>query len=137
MTIAETRTRSQQLREGAAILASDENVRERMGLAVEWVERIAAELDRTDLASAGEPHALHDPTLLAREFAHTAAMLRHAARRALFELGATEPGPAELRHELDSIATEFVALWPARNRPGGLPDSLARLLRARALFGED
>jgi len=30
-----------------------------------------------------------------------------------------------------------VALWPVRNRPGGLPDSLARLLRARALFDTD
>jgi hypothetical protein len=27
-----------------------------------------------------------------------------------------------------------VAFWPIRNRPGGLPDSLARLLGGRALF---
>jgi hypothetical protein len=61
-------------------------------------------------------------------------MLRHGARRALFELGAG-PGAAELRGELDGITAEFVALWPMRNRPGGLSDSLGRLLGARALFG--
>jgi len=64
-------------------------------------------------------------------------MLRHGARRALFELGATGGTADELRHELDTTTAEFVALWPVRNRPGGLPDSLARLLRARALFDTD
>jgi hypothetical protein len=64
-------------------------------------------------------------------------MLRHGARRGLFELGATEPDAGRLRAELDAITTEFVALWTIRNRPGGLSDSLARLLSARALFEDD
>jgi hypothetical protein len=135
MTIAQARTRAP--RAGAEILASDESVRQRMALALDWVERAGAELDRAELLPAGEPHGLHDPTLLVREFAHTAAMLRHGARRALFELGATAPSAAELRQELDTIVAEFVALWPIRNRPGGLQDSLARLLTARTLFDTD
>ena len=136
-TIAQARTRSPQPRAGAEILASDQSVRQRMERTLDWVEQASADLDRADLLPAGEPHQLHNPALLAREFAHTAAMLRHAARRALFELGAAEPEAAELRRELDTITAEFVALWPIRNRPGGLPDSLARLLGARALFGDD
>jgi hypothetical protein len=108
-----------------------------MELALDWIEQATADLDRADLAPAGEPHQLHDPALLAREFTHAAAMLRHAAHRALFELGAAKPGAAELGRELEAITAEFVALWPIRNRPGGLPDSLARLLGARALFGAD
>lgn len=136
-TIAQARTRSPRPRAGAEILASDQSLRQRMQLTLDWVEQASADLDRAALLPAGEPHLIHDPALLAREFAHTAAMLRHAARRALFELGAAEPGAAELRRELDTITAEFVALWPIRNRPGGLPDSLGRLLSARALFGAD
>jgi hypothetical protein len=136
MTIAQARTHVRQVREGADNLASDESVRRGMRLTLEWVDQAGADLDRADLLPAGVPHALHDPALLTREFAHTAAMLRHAAHRALFELGATEPGADGLRHELDAATAEFAALWPVRNRPGGLADSLALLLGARALFDD-
>jgi hypothetical protein len=136
-TIAQARARLPQPREGAEILADDGSVRQRMRLTLEWIEQATADLDRADLLPAGEPHALHDPALLAREFAHSAAMLRHAARRAMFERGAAEPGAADLRREFDTITAEFVALWTIRNRPGGLSDSLGRLLGARALLGDD
>jgi hypothetical protein len=135
MTIAEARTELPRPRAGAEVLASDRILRRRMERTLDWVEHASAELPRADLLPEGVPHALHDPALLTREFAHTAAMLRHGARRALYELGAAGATADELRHELDTITAEFVALWPIRNRPGGLPDSLARLLRARALFG--
>jgi hypothetical protein len=135
-TIAQARGEFRQVREGAEILASDESVQQGMRLTLEWVERVGGELERADLLPARVPHALHDPALLVREFAHTAAMLRHAAHRGLFELGAADPPAAELRRELDAITAEFAALWPIRNRPGGLTDSLAPLLGARALFGD-
>jgi hexosaminidase len=137
MTIAEARIHSRQLRAGAEILADDESVRQRLELTLDWVDRVSADLDRADLLPAGDPHPLHDPALLMREFAHTAAMLRHAARRGLFELGAVDADAAELRREFDIIAAELVALWPIRNRSGGLPDSLGRLLAARSLFDHD
>jgi hexosaminidase len=135
-TIAQARAQLPRPREGADVLASDERVRQGLGQAAEWVERVGADLDRADLLPAGQGHALHEPDLVRREFAHAAAMLRHGALRGLFELGATAPGADRLRGELDAIATEFVALWPVRNRPGGLADSLARLLGARALFDD-
>jgi hypothetical protein len=134
VTIAQARTGLPRPRAGAEVLASDRIAQRRMQRTLEWVEQAIADLPRAELRPAGEPHPLHDPALLAREFAHTAAMLRHAARRALFELGAAGPDAAELRGELDRITAEFVALWPLRNRPGGLADSLVRLLGARALF---
>jgi hexosaminidase len=136
-TIGQAREALPQPREGGEVLASDERVRQGLERAVDWVESAAADLARTDLLPNGEGHALHDPDLVRREFAHAAAMLRHGARRGLFELGATEPDAGRLRAELDAITAEFVALWTIRNRPGGLSDSLARLLSARALFEDD
>jgi hexosaminidase len=136
MTIGQARAELPQPREGADVLASDERVREGLERAVEWVERVDADLARADLLPSGERPELHDPALVRREFAHAAAMLRHGARRGLFELGATEPSAGRLRAELDTITAEFVALWTIRNRPGGLSDSLAGLLSARALFDD-
>src|SRR6185436_4537450 len=119
-TIADARSHERQVREGAENLASDESVRQGMLRTLDWVDRVSADLDRADLLPAGVPHALHDPVLLTRELAHTAAMLRHAAHRALFELGASTPDAAGLRRELDTVTAEFASLWPERNRPGGL-----------------
>jgi hexosaminidase len=136
VTIGQARAGLPQPREGAEVLASDEQVRAGLERAVEWVERTHADLARADLLPGGEGPALHDPALVRREFAHAAAMLCHGARRGLFELGAAEPGAGRLSSELDAITAEFVALWTIRNRPGGLSDSLARLLSARALFND-
>jgi hypothetical protein len=62
--------------------------------------------------------------LLAAEFANAAAMLRHACRL----------GRNERSDELDHIITEHKRLWLARNRPGGLADSTARLTESPALL---
>ena len=110
-TIGQARAGLPQPREGAEVLASDERVREGLQRAVDWVERRDADLARADLLPSGDGPALHDPALVRREFAHAAAMLRHGARRGLFELGATAPGADRLRAELDAITAEFVALW--------------------------
>jgi len=55
--------------------------------------------------------------LLAAEFANAAAMLRYACRL----------GRGEGSEETESIIAEHKRLWLARNRPGGLDDSVARL----------
>lgn len=53
-------------------------------------------------------------------------MARHAARRVL--------GADGLHAELDLLASELVALWPVRNRPGGMQDSIGKLLASRAFI---
>ena len=81
---------------------------------VEWIDAVLAPLSRVD------------DDLLRREFAHGGAMARHAARRVL--------GEPDLNAELDAIASELVALWPLRNRLGGMQDSVGKLLASRAFL---
>lgn len=75
-----------------------------------------------------------DASLIEQEFRLAASMLTHAARRGLFMLHDPEMDTTLLRSELDAIIEEYSKIWLARNREGGLSDSLARLEKARALF---
>jgi hypothetical protein len=59
-------------------------------------------------------------------------MLRHAVRRAQFAFGGKAEGLAE---DLRAIMADYREVWLARNRPGGLKDSLARLEPALADYG--
>ncbi len=72
-----------------------------------------------------------DATLLRREFELAARMMRHAARRGLYAIGAPDRSAAELDRDLGEISGEYQAVWLLRNRPGGLSDSVARLERSR------
>jgi hypothetical protein len=54
-------------------------------------------------------------------------MLRHACWRALLAIGSSIKNAAELKSDLQEILTLYPEIWLKRNRPGGLPDSLARL----------
>ena len=61
-------------------------------------------------------------------------MLRHACRRGLLAIGSRQE--ADLKRELNQDLREIIAdyrhLWLARNRVGGLADSMARLEQLRA-----
>ena len=62
--------------------------------------------------------------------------MRHGCFRALLALapaGAAQEGmDRELSLDMAGIIQEYSRLWLARNRPGGLADSTARLHKARA-----
>ncbi|MEN9937638.1 MAG: hypothetical protein RLZZ387_4217 [Chloroflexota bacterium] len=79
-----------------------------------------------------------DAPLVAREFEWAARVLRHACRRGQLIQEPLGPGAAAHRRLLDEdmreIMREHEQLWLARSRPGGLPDSLARLETTRALY---
>ena len=80
----------------------------------------------------GETHSRRpDAALLRREFELAARMMRHAARRGLYAIGAPDRSAADLEHDLREISEEYQAVWLLRNRPGGLDDSVARLERSR------
>lgn len=88
------------------------------------LEKTAAIVDDLDEAEMGRA----DADLVKREFANAARLLQHACRRAL-QLGEAEEKPAlkaALLEDLEAAIAEHKALWLARNRPGGLEDSLAR-----------
>lgn len=72
-----------------------------------------------------------DGSLILREFENTARILQHACRRALLAFGDRSILPSDLDFDLREIMIEYQNIWLARNRPGGLIDSLAHFEKAR------
>jgi hexosaminidase len=99
---------------GPEVFLDDAAVRRGMHETIDWIDGTLAPLSRVD------------NDLLRREFLHAGAMARHAARRVL--------GADDLHGELDAIANELVALWPLRNRPGGMKDSVGKLIASRSFL---
>jgi hypothetical protein len=77
--------------------------------------------------AAGKEHR----ALVTREFTLAAQLLRHACYRGLLALDAPVKDAATLDADLGEIIAEYQKVWRARNRPGGLTDSVAKLKRAR------
>ena len=75
----------------------------------------AARMDRPDAA------------LIVAEMNNAAAMLVHACRRGQWLRDPSMHDRATLTRELQAVIVEHRRLWLARNRPGGLKDSAARL----------
>jgi hypothetical protein len=73
-----------------------------------------------------------DAALIAREFEQTVRLLRHACRRGLYAHNPSPEQARELAADMRAIIGEYRETWLARNRPGGLADSVARLEGALA-----
>jgi hypothetical protein len=86
-----------------------------------WIETVASRLD-------GARMDLPDAALVRDEYALTVRMLLLACDRAsvLLEAGGVGEGPG-IRERLAGIIGEYRSLWLARNRIGGLADSVRRL----------
>ena len=85
--------------------------------------------------------ALHDTrmtctnaNLIEKEFELTADMLVHGASRILVMAGDASVTAADLAIEFTEIQERYKMLWQARNRPGGLEDSLKRMRGERVLY---
>jgi hypothetical protein len=112
------------------------------GLTVEGLERTQAYLEQTmaRLPEAGLTRP--DGDLITDEFRHAAALLRHAGHlgfaRLQVEGGRIADLPGKVRQALASELEELIAeqrlLWLARNRPGGLEDSVGRLEKLLAMY---
>ncbi len=63
-------------------------------------------------------------------------MARHGAWRLQRSAGFDCPKEAELRDDLLGCIAEQRATWLERSRPGGLEDSIARLMPALESYGE-
>lgn len=113
--------------QGQAILSDPAALLARLRTTVEAIDNIMSALDR---AAMQRP----DAALIQREFRLAADMLRHAAHRVLWQAGDGAITVQALRRDLDAIEAAYRELWLARNRPGGLEDSLARLHKARTLY---
>ena len=115
------------------------------GLTVEGLERTLDYVDRVIAPLSEARMARPDAELIADEFRHAAALLRHACRlgiaRLRTESGETVSIPAETRRalasELEGIVAEYRRLWLRRNRPGGLADSVGRMERLLAILNPE
>jgi hypothetical protein len=89
---------------------------------------------RADLAQA-RPRA-EGSALVVRELAWAADLLAHACRRGRWLLGDSDASTARaLAADADRLIEEYSLLWHARSRPGGFPDSVARLHALRDAYG--
>ena len=94
-------------------------------------ERIAALPESVDASMIQRA----DARIVAAEFAQARRMLAHACERALVALEYSDATSlTDLSHDLDEIMVEHRRLWLARNRPGGLPDSLAYMENCAAEY---
>ena len=85
--------------------------------------RANAVLARLPQARMGRP----DAALVIDEIRNAAAMLIHACRHGRWRMEAEAMSATQLAEALRDIVAEHRRLWLARNRPGGLNDSCARL----------
>jgi hexosaminidase len=67
-----------------------------------------------------------DAGLIVDEIIQATDLLKHGGHWLLTVLGDAQKSPAELEAELDSLVKRQRANWLARNRPGGLDDSISR-----------
>lgn len=77
-----------------------------------------------------------DAALIRREFELAGRMLRHACHHALMQL-TSNPTRDALAADLTEIIQMYRAIWLARNRPGGLVDSVARFQSLLANYGDE
>ena len=96
---------------------------------IEYIDDVMKPLDTAQIKRP-------DAELIKREYRQSAHMLKHGAQRALLQVGDASLSKAALLADLDALIEEHKALWLARNRPGGLDDSLANLEAARDLYRE-
>ncbi|UCF99683.1 MAG: family 20 glycosylhydrolase [Spirochaetaceae bacterium] len=83
-----------------------------------------------------------DADLLYQELRFTADLMAHAARLGKQRFATsgltTQEIPVsarrDLAEELESLVERYKQLWPKRSRPGGLADSVARMLALRASY---
>jgi hypothetical protein len=83
------------------------------------LDACAAELARAQMQRP-------DAALVQREIALAIDLLRHAARQAQRALGVIDTSWNVLAEEQAALIARYRAVWLARNRPGGLNDSVAR-----------
>lgn len=90
-----------------------------------YIDDVIAALPQSQMARA-------DSELIQSEFDIAARMLKHGAKHALLLLG--QGDAHQLQTELNAIEGQYRQNWLARNRSGGLEDSVSRFDAARQLY---
>jgi hypothetical protein len=93
---------------------------ENLDAAQSAIAAATARLNESDMDRA-------DALLVCQEFQTAADMLRHACRKARRRVDPKSESGPKLTADLNRIIESHRACWLARNRPGGLEDSVSRL----------
>ncbi len=113
-----------------------------IAVTTEGLKRAQAYIDGVMAPLSKVQMARDDAGLIVDEFRNAAALLNHACKLGIARL-ATPSGeigsiPAAQRRalaeELETLSADYRARWLARNRPGGLDDSAARLEKLLNLY---
>ena len=112
---------------GKDIFADQAQLKVNFAETVDYIDGVMMSLEENEMQR-------EDAELVEQEFVSAANMIRHGARRALLELADGSGDKDQLAANFDSIVADFRKVWLARNRPGGLDDSVARLNNARKLY---
>jgi hypothetical protein len=97
------------------------------------VRAALAEMDRLAAALDGAQPA--DPRVLI-EYRTAIGLWRHGCKRLILAAEPDAYTPEALAAELRALIAAYTADWLARSRPGGLGDSLARMMRMLAEYGQ-
>jgi hexosaminidase len=108
----------------------------RQGLTQAKLQKTLVYINQITSSLADAQPNLPDADLLRREFSWAADMLRHACRRGMWVIrkGQNKEDTSlrqQLAEEADRLIAEYREIWLARNRVGGLKDSLARMEKMR------
>jgi hypothetical protein len=100
---------------------------EKGALTTDTLAATIATIDATMAPLASATLSRPDAELIRDELRNAAALAKHGARCGRWRKDPASESPKELAAELRQIIAEHKRLWLARNRPGGLSDSCARL----------
>lgn len=118
-----------------ALTSTLEKIRAYPGISAQVFYRSLQAIDWALQPLDGASMSCPDAVLVRREIELSAWMMRHACRRGLLALEENPARCAEWRQALDedllALMGEYQQVWLARNRVGGLTDSLARFEKAR------
>ena len=77
-----------------------------------------------------------DADLIVSEYELAADLIRHACQRGLMLFDESDRSGAELAAELEGLIERYKQNWLARNRPGGLADSVTRFDNVLKIYRE-
>jgi uncharacterized coiled-coil DUF342 family protein len=112
------------------------NEDERVKLDMELVHQMMEKMDEILAPIHQSKMQREDSNIIVREFLQASNMIRHGAKWFLWATGKSDATPHELRMDLDTLIMEQRDVWLARNRAGGLEDSIARLHQLRSEYAE-
>jgi hexosaminidase len=118
-----------------SLVGGDERKRQFEGITRDEIEETESQLREIDERLQRVRMERLDATLIRHEVSNAIEMLRHACARARWRINPANLDVKTMASHLRQIIAEHERLWLARNRPGGMRDSVRRLENRLADYG--